>query len=84
MKQAVAIGLLALSACASPGDTVTMVSSSPVAATFEYSHSYSFELGETIKVAEKVCGYYKRHAVLVGNTQINLDRSIATFRCVPR
>ena len=33
-------------------------------------------------MAELYCNKYKKHAELVSNTQINLDRSIATFRCV--
>lgn len=59
-----------------------MVSSSPAAVSLEYTHSYSFELGETVRAAEALCGNYRKHAVMIGNTRVDLDRSIATFRCV--
>lgn len=48
---------------------------------YEYTHSYSFELGETIKAAENECGQYGKHAEMVSNSRISMDRSVATIRC---
>ena len=68
--------------CANPGETIDLISSNPASVAFQYTHSYSFELGETIKAAERACNQYGKHAEMVSNTQVNLDRSVATFRCV--
>jgi hypothetical protein len=82
MRRIVLTALMAVAGCASPGSTISLVSASPAAVTLEYTHSYSFELGETIRAAEQQCGYHRRHAVLISNTRLDIDRSIATFRCV--
>ena len=71
-----------LAGCASPGETVHLIQATPSTVVLEYTHSYSFELGETIKAAESYCSQYQKHAELVSNTQLNLDRSLATFRCI--
>jgi hypothetical protein len=78
-----AIGLLTLVVgCAGPGETIDVISTSPASVALEYTHSYSFELGETVKAAERHCNKYRRHAVMASNTRLNIDRSLATFRCV--
>ena len=74
-------GVLTLGGCASPGETIDLVQSTPTSVALEYTHSYSFELGETIKAAEHFCNKYSKHAEMVSNTRINFDRSLATFRC---
>ena len=71
-----------ISGCASPGTTISLVQLTPSSVALEYTHSYSFELGETVKAAESYCNKYGRNAELVSNTRLNLDRSLATFRCV--
>jgi hypothetical protein len=71
-----------LAGCAGPGETIDVISSSPATVALEYTHSYSFELGETVKAAERHCNNYGRHAVMASNTRLNMDRSLATFRCV--
>ena len=71
-----------LSACANPGSTIDVISSNEAGVALEYTHSYSFELGETIKRAEGACLPYGRHAIMVSNTRVDIDRSVATFRCV--
>ena len=45
--------LAALTGCAGPGETIDVISSSPATVALEYTHSYSFELGETVKAAEE-------------------------------
>ena len=48
-----AIGLLTLVVgCAGPGEAIDVISTSPASVALEYTHSYSFELGETVKAAE--------------------------------
>lgn len=77
------VGLMSvISGCASPGTTINLVQSTPSSVALEYTHSYSFELGETIKAGERFCNQYGKNAELVSNTRLNLDRSLATFRCV--
>lgn len=71
-----------LGACAEPGSTIDVISSNQAAVSLEYTHSYSFELGETIKAAERACLAYGRHAVMASNTRVSIDRAVATFRCV--
>lgn len=74
--------LLILMGCANPGETIRLISSNSATVALEYTHSYSFELGETIKVAERECSRYGRHAEMVSNNRVSMDRSVATFRCV--
>jgi len=74
--------VLVVGGCASPGETIDLIQSTPTSVALKYTHSYSFEFAEVLKMAELYCNKYKKHAELVSNTQINLDRSIATFRCV--
>jgi len=71
-----------LMSCAAPGETIDLIQATQSTVALEYTHSYSFELGETIKAAEGYCNRYGRNAELVSNTRLNLDRSLATFRCV--
>src|SRR5262245_23355317 len=61
------VGLL--SACASPGSTIDVISQNEATVALEYTHSYSFELGETIKRAERACVPYGKHAVMISNTK---------------
>ena len=77
------VGLISvISGCASPGTTIDLIQSTPSSVALEYTHSYSFEFGETIKAGEHYCNKYGKNAELVSNTQLNLDRSLAPFRCV--
>lgn len=74
--------IVILNGCASPGSTIHLISANSATVALQYTHSYSFELGETIKAAERLCGRYGTHAEMVSNTRVNMDRSVATFRCV--
>jgi hypothetical protein len=76
------LAAITVAGCAGPGDTIDVISSTPAAVALEYTHSYSFELGETVKAAERQCNTYGKHAVMVSNTRLNVDRALATFRCV--
>jgi hypothetical protein len=74
--------MIAAGGCAAPGETIELIQETPNTVALEYTHSYSFELGETIKRAERYCNRHSKSAELVSNTRLNLDRSLATFRCV--
>lgn len=73
---------ISILACGGPGSTIDVVSANAASVALEYTHSYSSELGETVKAAERQCNLYRKHAVMVSNTRLNMDRSLATFRCV--
>lgn len=73
---------LSLTAC-TPGFSIDTISATPAAIVLEYSHSVNGELQAAIKTAEARCQQYGRHARMNGQpTQLNLDRSVATFDCV--
>jgi hypothetical protein len=74
--------LACFAGCAAPGATLDLVQATPASIAIEYTHSYSTELGESLKRAEAHCNRYGRNAEMVSNTRLNLDRSLATFRCI--
>lgn len=73
--------LILAAGCSGPGGTVDIVSSTPASVTLEYTHSYSTELPAAVRIAEAECNRFRRHAALMTNTRVSLDRSVATFRC---
>lgn len=81
MKVSTTAFLILLSGCATPGSTIDLITANSSTVAYQYTHSYSFELGETIKAAEQACSQYGKHAEMVSNNRVNMDRSVATFRC---
>ncbi len=66
-----------------PGGTIDLVSQSPSHISYIYTHSYSDppELPIASQWANDWCQQFGRHALLVQNQRINLDRSTVTFSC---
>lgn len=71
-------------AACTPGYSVNLISQTPAAVVLEYTHSVGGELQAAVQAAEARCQQYGKHARMNGQpVRLNMDRSVATFDCVP-
>ena len=64
-----------------PGETARLIAASANQVTYEYTHSYSWELQAVGEKAEVQCSRYQKHAELGPITVQSMDRSMVTFFC---
>jgi hypothetical protein len=75
-------------ACSSPGAAagpdarIALVASSPNRVTVEYALAYDGAFRAANRLAQAECARHGRHADLVGTTWRDVDRIMATFRCM--
>lgn len=64
-----------------PGETVKLIAASANQATYEYTHSYSWELQAVGRMAQEQCSRFRKNAELGPVSTLSLDRSRVTFYC---
>ncbi len=64
-----------------PGETAKLIAASANQVTYEYTHSYSWELQAVGQKAEAQCNRYQKHAELGPITVQTMDRSMVTLFC---